>query len=127
MAVVNLAGLKETVNAIKSPRLVSFSRIEIFTSDISSSEYIASLFSHIPSLDYTVNCARALGESNPTAEVDVDEFDRVNRMNCRGMWMCVKEELNLMFKNELKSYNDLSFRQTKHEYMANEVPSLTLP
>jgi NAD(P)-dependent dehydrogenase (short-subunit alcohol dehydrogenase family) len=51
-----------------------------------------------------VNCAGVLGENLPTTEVTLEQFDRVNSVNYRGLWMCVKEELRLMLKNDMKPY-----------------------
>jgi NAD(P)-dependent dehydrogenase (short-subunit alcohol dehydrogenase family) len=102
---INHAGLEETMNAIKSLGLVSIPKIEMLSGDISSPVYVGSLFSHIPSLDYAVNCAGVSGQRKPTAEVDLEDFDKVNGVNYRGVWMCVKEELKLMLKNEIKPHN----------------------
>ncbi|CAO2654040.1 Nn.00g107730.m01.CDS01 [Neocucurbitaria sp. VM-36] len=73
--------------------------------DVSSPDFIADLFSRIPQLDYAVNCAGVLGQNKPTTEVSLEEFDRLNSVNYRGMWMCVKEELKLMLKNDVRPYS----------------------
>ncbi|KAF1994643.1 oxidoreductase [Amniculicola lignicola CBS 123094] len=78
--------------------------VKTVTGNISSPAFITDLFSQIPSLDYAVNCAGVLGQEKPTAEVSLEEFDRVNAVNYRGLWMCVKEELKLMLKNDIKPY-----------------------
>ncbi|KAH8724449.1 hypothetical protein GQ44DRAFT_683289 [Phaeosphaeriaceae sp. PMI808] len=72
--------------------------------DISSPDFIASLFSQISQLNYAVNCAGVSGVQKPTVEVDLAEFDRVNSVNYRGLWMCEKEELKLMLKNDVQPY-----------------------
>lgn len=52
-----------------------------------------------------------LGQDKPTGEVDLAEFDRLNSVNYRGLWMCVKEELKLMVKNELRPYTAFAVPQ----------------
>ncbi|KAF2788577.1 short-chain dehydrogenase/reductase-like protein SDR [Melanomma pulvis-pyrius CBS 109.77] len=101
---INSVGLLETQSTITSLDLPSLPTIIPIAGDISSPSFIASLFGQIPHLDYAVNCAGVLGQDKPTAEVSLEEFDRLNGINYRGLWMCVKEELKLMLKNDIKPY-----------------------
>ncbi|KAF2655666.1 2-(R)-hydroxypropyl-CoM dehydrogenase [Lophiostoma macrostomum CBS 122681] len=111
---INEEGVSGTSNAIKSV-LPQSTTPEITTclGDISTPEFVAELFSKIEHLDYAVNCAGVLGENKPTAEVSLAEFDRINSINYRGLWMCVKEELKLILKNDVTPYR--GFTVTKEE------------
>lgn len=101
---INKAGLEATKSAILSLNIPSVPTVNIISGDVSSPDFIASLFGQIPHLDYAVNCAGVLGQDKPTTEVSIEEFDRLNSINYRGLWMCVKEELKLMLKNEIRPY-----------------------
>jgi NAD(P)-dependent dehydrogenase (short-subunit alcohol dehydrogenase family) len=102
---INEDGLHGTQKVIESAVQPSPPRkITTHVGDISSPEFVTQLFSEIPYLDYAVNCAGVLGENKPTAEVSLAEFDRINSINYRGLWMCVKEELKLMLKNDIQPY-----------------------
>ncbi|KAF1848749.1 2-(R)-hydroxypropyl-CoM dehydrogenase [Cucurbitaria berberidis CBS 394.84] len=101
---INASGLEATETAILNLKLPSPPTIKSIPGDIASPEFITELFSQISFLDYAINCAGVLGENKPTAEVSLGEFDRLNSINYRGLWMCVKEELKLMLKNDLRPY-----------------------
>jgi NAD(P)-dependent dehydrogenase (short-subunit alcohol dehydrogenase family) len=74
--------------------------------DISSPEFISSLFSSIKShfgrLDYAVNCAGIIGNNLPSDECTVEDFDKVNNVNYRGLWMCSRAELEIMKGQEVR-------------------------
>ncbi|WWD16663.1 hypothetical protein CI109_101093 [Kwoniella shandongensis] len=73
--------------------------------DISSSSFIDDLFSQIEKtfgrLDYAVNCAGISGNNAPSFESTVEDFDRINGVNYRGLWMCSKKELEIMKGQDL--------------------------
>lgn len=75
--------------------------------DLSCPLFVAALFREIPQLDYAVNCAGVYGYNKPTTEVSLAEFDNVTDVNYRALWMCMKEELKLMLKNDIKPYNGI--------------------
>ncbi|KAF2107650.1 hypothetical protein BDV96DRAFT_292786 [Lophiotrema nucula] len=102
---INNKGLDATNSTIESLGLQSSPTVNVIPGNIASPEFVTELFGQVPHLDYAVNCAGVLGQDKPTAEVDLEEFDRLNSINYRGLWMCVKEELKLMVKNELRPYN----------------------
>lgn len=110
---INASGLETTQSIIQEHVTHNQPRVETIPGDISSPEFIASLFSRISCLNYAVNCAGVLGQDKPTTEVSLEEFDKVNSINYRGMWMCVKEELKLMLKNDITSYT--GFTVSAHE------------
>jgi NAD(P)-dependent dehydrogenase (short-subunit alcohol dehydrogenase family) len=47
-------------------------------------------------LDFAVNAAAIEGESVPLAELDDEVFDRVQRVNVRSVYLCMKHEINAM-------------------------------
>ena len=112
---INAEGLQLTESKIAKLGLPSNPTIKKIVGDISSPTFIGDLFGSIGELDYAVNCAGVLGESKPTTEVSLSDFDKLNNVNYRGMWMCIKEELSLMLKNEVKPYQGLSIWNTEAE------------
>lgn len=108
---INEKGLEETRNLVGSIKQDEPPNIRVLPGDISSPDFVAQLFGQIPQLDYAVNCAGVLGQDKPTAEVSLEEFDRLNSINYRALWMCVKEELKLMLKNEVKPYRGFTLSE----------------
>ncbi|GAB7356848.1 hypothetical protein MBLNU459_g7721t1 [Dothideomycetes sp. NU459] len=51
-------------------------------------------------LDYAVNAAGVLGASNRSHEMSIEEFDNVLNVDYRGCWLCSREELKHMVKQE---------------------------
>lgn len=51
-------------------------------------------------LDYAVNCAGILGPLKPTAAYEHNDWDRVQGINNRGVFFCVREELRVMEAQE---------------------------
>lgn len=51
-------------------------------------------------LDYAVNCAGILGASLRSHETPVEAFDKLNKVNYRGSWLCSRAALRLMLKQE---------------------------
>lgn len=51
-------------------------------------------------IDYAVNCAGVFGPVAPTHLLSPDEFDHVNSINYRGVWLSAREELLRMMKQE---------------------------
>lgn len=50
------------------------------------------------SLDYAFNNAGIEGKSAPTAECDEGNWDRVIAVNLKGVWLCMKYEIQQMLK-----------------------------
>lgn len=105
---IKTAGLDDTKNTILSLPLPSYPEIFVHDCDISCPLSIRQLFARIPRLDYAVNCAGVLGPSKPVLEVSLAEFDNVNDINYRGLFMCQKEELRLMLKNDIRPFRGYS-------------------
>ncbi len=72
--------------------------------DISSPEFVADFYSAVNSklgrIDYAVNVAGILGNDQPTTETSVEDFDKVNNVNYRGVWLCSREALKYMKAQE---------------------------
>ena len=68
--------------------------------DIADPAFVDDLFDQVRStfgrLDYAVNCAGVLGDNRASVESSLAEFDRVNGVNYRGLWMCSRKELEIM-------------------------------
>lgn len=52
-------------------------------------------------LDYCVNCAGILGNSRPSVETSVDDFDKINAVNYRGTWLSSRAQIRAMMKQEM--------------------------
>lgn len=72
--------------------------------DISDESFVTKLAAQVAKkfsrLDYAVNCAGILGPSLRSHETPVDVFDRINKVNYRGSWLCSRAALGLMLKQE---------------------------
>jgi NAD(P)-dependent dehydrogenase (short-subunit alcohol dehydrogenase family) len=51
-------------------------------------------------LNYAVNAAGITGKSIGTAEMDFEEYQRVQRINMEGVWLCERAELKVMLEQE---------------------------
>lgn len=51
-------------------------------------------------VDYAVNAAGVLGASSRSHEMSIDDFDNVLSVDYRGCWLCSREELKHMVKQE---------------------------
>jgi NAD(P)-dependent dehydrogenase (short-subunit alcohol dehydrogenase family) len=51
-------------------------------------------------LQGAINCAGVVGASKPIHEIGVEEWDRVNRINLRGMFLCLKYEVAAMWPHK---------------------------
>jgi NAD(P)-dependent dehydrogenase (short-subunit alcohol dehydrogenase family) len=72
--------------------------------DVSDEPSVKDLFAEIGSsfgrLDAAFNNAGIEGELAPTGESSAANFDRVIAVNLRGVWLCLREELRLMAKQD---------------------------
>ncbi|ORY25848.1 oxidoreductase [Naematelia encephala] len=80
--------------------------ILVVSGDISDSTFVDHLFSRIKEdfgrLDYAVNCAGIIGNNLPSSESAVEDFDRINGVNYKGLWLCSRKELELMKGQEIR-------------------------
>jgi NAD(P)-dependent dehydrogenase (short-subunit alcohol dehydrogenase family) len=70
--------------------------------DVSKEEDVRSLVKsivdHYGRLDYAFNNAGIEGEQTPTHEATMDNFDKIMQINVKGVWMCMKYEIEQMLK-----------------------------
>lgn len=78
--------------------------VELCTTNVSKSKDVENMLeraiSRFGRVDYAVNAAGILGASKRSHEMSLDEFDAVNQVDYRGCWMCSREELRYMVKQE---------------------------
>jgi NAD(P)-dependent dehydrogenase (short-subunit alcohol dehydrogenase family) len=53
-------------------------------------------------IDYSIHCA-GIGSFGATADSTVEEFDQVNSVDYRGLWLCSREALRVMREQKLDS------------------------
>ncbi|KAK8861432.1 hypothetical protein IAR55_002251 [Kwoniella newhampshirensis] len=96
-----LADITQSLQASHGPSLTILS----VPGDISSPPFIDDLFAQIQGtfgrLDYAVNCAGISGNNASSDLSSVEDFDRINGVNYRGVWMCSKKELEIMKKQDI--------------------------
>jgi len=70
-------------------------------SDESSIEHlVGEIVSNFGRLDAAFNNAGTLGNLAPTADCATENFDRVIAVNLRGTWLCMREELRQMVRQD---------------------------
>jgi NAD(P)-dependent dehydrogenase (short-subunit alcohol dehydrogenase family) len=74
------------------------------TVDISDEKQIADAFRQVVDkfsrIDYAINNAAIASPFVTTGDAEVQDFDRVQRINLKGTWLCEREELRQMMKQE---------------------------
>lgn len=70
--------------------------------DISDAAFVRDLVDQVVArfgrLDYAVNCAGVSVRKARCDEMEVDEFDRVNAVNYRGVWLSSRAEISAMLQ-----------------------------
>lgn len=70
--------------------------------DISSETFVNSFVDLVVSkfgrIDYAVNCAGVMGNNQTSTETSLEEFDKINNVNYRGLWLCSRAEIRAMLK-----------------------------
>lgn len=93
-------GGDETVNSIRDRAGTS----SFIVCDVSNEESIRSLFAQIVAecgrLDAAFNNAGIEGLQANTADCTSENFDQVIAVNLRGVWLCMREEIRQMLKQE---------------------------
>lgn len=94
--------LDDTLQAIvkHSPR----ADIIASTGDISDAGYVQSFLDGVirryGRIDYLVNVAGIMGNNQATTETSLEDFDRINNINYRGVFLCSRAALKYMIKQE---------------------------
>ena len=72
--------------------------------DISDEEQVArafkSAFDRFGRIDYGINNAAIAAPFVPTGATTLEAFEKVQKINLRGTWLCEREELRYMAKQE---------------------------
>ena len=72
--------------------------------DISDPAFVESFFSAVLQqygrIDYVVNVAGIMGNNQPTTETSHEDFDRINNVNYRAVFLCSQSALKRMLKQE---------------------------
>ncbi|WVQ79034.1 hypothetical protein IAT38_001126 [Cryptococcus sp. DSM 104549] len=104
----NAAGLAETDKALKAyfTERNMWAGVLSLPGDISDPAFVDVLFSKIKStfgrLDYAVNCAGISGNNKPSDESSIEDFDKINGVNYKGLWMCSRKELEIMKAQQVR-------------------------
>ncbi|EPS34423.1 hypothetical protein PDE_09387 [Penicillium oxalicum 114-2] len=105
---VNEATLQQTKDAITA----KYPRIQLFAhpGNIADAQFADFWIQHtvrkFGRVDYAVNCAGVLGQPARSAEMSLDEFDRVNNINYRGCWLASRAQLRQMIKQDALPSHD---------------------
>jgi len=98
VADLDAEGAKETARLIKSRRGEATS----MRCDVSESAEVDALVSETVKLykrlDCAFNNAGILGEMSSTADCTEENFDRIIKVNLKGVWLCMKYEIPQMIK-----------------------------
>lgn len=68
---------------------------------VSQTSSIKILSLQLPIISVCPTSLQVIDFPKPPAEQTVEEFDRVQSVNTRGLFLCMREELKAMLKNEL--------------------------
>ncbi len=101
---VVLADLDEKQGAEAATECEREGACRFIACDVSDEKSVQKLFAEILDsyghLDAAFNNAGIEGEQAPTGECTTANFDRVIAVNLRGVWLCMREELRLMARQQ---------------------------
>ena len=95
--IMNAQGLASEVEAKGAP--CRFIRCDV-SDEASARDLVAETIATFGRLDAAFNNAGTLGELAPTDDTSAEVFDRVIAVNLRGVWLCLREELRQMLRQE---------------------------
>ena len=76
------------------------SKFEVYDCDVSDPSTVSRVFAKIVEafgrIDYAVNCAGITTNNKPSTDCSIEDFDRINAVNMRGVWLSSREELKVM-------------------------------
>lgn len=74
--------------------------VETIMVNVAQPESVAAMTARIATrwgrIDYAVNAAGIQGPAQRSTELTLDEFDEINNVNYRGLWLCSRAELAQM-------------------------------
>ncbi|MBT9172178.1 MAG: 3-oxoacyl-(acyl-carrier-protein) reductase FabG [Syntrophomonadaceae bacterium] len=103
-ATVVMAARREERGAEVVNQIAAFGGKSLFVkTDVRKSEDVDNLFKTIMDkygcLDFAFNNAGVSSPHNPTTiKIDDNEWDRIMETNLRGVWLCMRHEINIMKK-----------------------------
>ncbi|KAK5062606.1 hypothetical protein LTR84_004679 [Exophiala bonariae] len=108
---LNETGLQESkelvTQTISATTPAKTPNVSTFTIDVTSTETVTAVFgavrTHFPRVDYSVQCAGIITFGGASATCPIDDFDRQNAVNYRGLWLCSREAIKIMHDQELDS------------------------
>ncbi|THZ56016.1 NAD(P)-binding protein [Aureobasidium pullulans] len=107
---ISLEGLNETAKQLNATKTAEFVEIEIVKVDVSNSSAVHSMIAQIVArwgrVDYVVNSAGIQGPSLRSTDLDPADFDIINDINYRGLWLCSRARLSQMLKQEISPSHD---------------------
>lgn len=95
---LNEKSLQQTAEAVTSkyPKVQLLVQAGNVADDQFADSFINAVVQEFGRVDYAVNCAGVLGKPLRSAEMSLEEFDRVNNINYRGCWLSSRAELRQM-------------------------------
>ena len=95
----NEAGARTAEEIIRSGGTGVFIQCDV-SDELSVSNMIGELTSRYGRLDAAFNNAGIEGSQSHTADCTIENFDRVISVNLRGVWLCMREEIRQMLKQD---------------------------
>ncbi|KAK5311533.1 hypothetical protein LTR93_011686 [Exophiala xenobiotica] len=107
---INEDGLAKTKTLVEDTIKADFphqtAKINTYKCDVSSPQSVEAVYKAVNDkfgrIDYSVHCA-AVGFLKATADTSVDDFDKVNSIDYRGLWLCSREAIKIMLRQNLNS------------------------
>ncbi|EXJ95392.1 hypothetical protein A1O1_00513 [Capronia coronata CBS 617.96] len=97
---LNEGGLQETKGLVEQSVSATDISVGTYKCDVSSPESVVSAYTaakeHFTRVDYSVHCAGIIVFGGPSADFPVEDFDRQNSINYRGLWLCCREAIKIM-------------------------------
>ncbi|KAK0206014.1 hypothetical protein DFS33DRAFT_550312 [Desarmillaria ectypa] len=91
---------KDAINAATNPNFRVFASVVDATKEDPVVQMVNDTIKTFGRVDYAANIAGVLDISSVTTDATKSEYDRVNNINARGVFMCMREELRAMLKQE---------------------------
>ncbi|KAL7422164.1 hypothetical protein Q5752_002809 [Cryptotrichosporon argae] len=102
---INETSLQSTTASVSA--LAPGVEILAVAGSVADPAFVDALFDEIKTkfgrLDYAVNCAGVIGHGGRSDELSVEQFDFVNSVNYRGVWLCARRELEMMKAQEMRA------------------------
>lgn len=99
---VDEQGLNEPSDVLKAATasLAESAKFKGYRVNVADEQSIQNAFRQVVEdygrIDYVVNCAGIAIFGRSSLDVMIEEFDRLNAINYRGVWLCMREALQIM-------------------------------